>query len=253
MTQRQTATATALLHAFDYAESRSADFTHDPPLPVDETFNTTLTRLEGILKDLGVKKTTQKGGNFHQHTGQQAQLRDQLEEDLADAVQTAISISNRGGDSSAMAHFRLPASHSDANLVTTANSMAQGIRQLGLNAAYHAHGWPADAATHLENLAKAFERSEADQGGTLGEKVGATAAIPGLLRQGLDAVHTLTTIFRRLYKTRPEILAAWQSATHIEKTSTPTRPGNSGSTSPAAEASGQPTPQATAPDTGSQR
>lgn len=226
MTQRQTATATALLHAFDYAEGRRADFTHDPALPVDETFDNTLAHLDGILKTLGVKKITQTGSHFHHRTGQQAKLRDQLEDDLSDAVQTAVSIVNRGGDSSLLAHFRMPESHSDPNLVTTARTMVAAIRELSLNPAFHSHGWPIDAAGHLETLVKDFEHSEADQGGTLGEKVGATAAIPGLLRNGLAAVHTFTTIFRRLYKTQPEILAAWQSASHIEKTGTPARPGN---------------------------
>lgn len=233
MTKRQTAIATALLHAFDYANARRGDFTHEPALPVDGKFASILASLEKILSDLGIKKSVQTGAQFHQHTGSQAQLRDELEEELSDAAHTATSIANApGGDPSLLAHFRVPDNHSDPVLATTARTIIAAIRQFGLNPAFESHGWPADAAGDLETLLLAFEKTEGDQGGTLGDQVGATAAIPGLLREGRDAVHALTSIFRRVYKTRKDILAAWHSAAHVEKTSSPARQTSSGSSTP---------------------
>jgi hypothetical protein len=235
MTKRQTAIATALLHAFDYADARRGDFTHEPALPVDTKFASILSSLEKTLSEVGIKKSVQTGAQFHQHTGSQAQLRDELEEELSDAAHTANSIANApGGDPSLLAHFRVPDNHSDPVLATTARTIIAAIRQFGLNPAFASHGWSTDAAAELETLLLSFEKTEGDQGGTLGDQVGATAAIPGLLREGRDAVHALTSIFRRIYKARKDILAAWHSAAHVEKT---------GSSTPAAKAT-PPTPPA---------
>lgn len=217
MNQRQIATATSLLHAANYAAARTSDFSHNPARPVDAKFATVLASLNATVTALGGKHAIQKGDTYHQHTTAQAKLRDQLEEEVSDAIQTASSIVSETGETALLAHFHLPGRHNDAVLAATARTMVTAIRKHALNAAFESYGWPEDSARHLETLVESFEQSEGDQGGTLGEQVGATASIPRLLRLGRAEVKKLNTIFRRIYKAQPEILEGWRSASHVAK------------------------------------
>jgi hypothetical protein len=48
-------------------------------------------------------------------------------------------------------------------------------------------------------------------------RVGSTASINPLIQQGMKAVNTLDAIMHNKYGSHPEKMAAWLSASHIER------------------------------------
>jgi hypothetical protein len=116
-----------------------------------------------------------------------------------------------------MERFRMPNGNGDARLIAKARSFATAIRELSLNDEFEGHGHGADTAADLDALANALEGSEGAQGAALGKRAGATASIPQTLRTGTAAIKTLNAIFRRVYKKNAEVLAAWETARHVQR------------------------------------
>lgn len=217
MKRRQQHEAQALLRANEYAATRQPDFAHQPPTKVDAKFTQTCQRLGTVITDLGGKQAIQAGGAYGEETEHQRVLRQDLEEELRDVNATAAAISEETANPAMMDRFRMPYGSSDRNLAASARAMAAAIRDLALNDEFEAHGHPADTAADLEQMADAFDTTEGEQGAALGERAGATAAIPGALRAGKSAVKTLDAIFRRVYKGNPGVLAAWKTACHVQR------------------------------------
>ena len=218
MTHRQQIVAQALLRSNEYATTRLTDFTHAPATKVDLKFASARDRLSAVITTLGGKQAIQAGGAYNEETANQEVLRNELEEELRDINTTAGSISEETANPALMDRFRVPHGVSDSDLAASARAMATAIRELGLNDEFESHGHPADTATDLEQMADDFERKEGEQGSALGDQAGATAAIPGTLRSGKAAVKTLNAIFRRVYKGNIEVLTAWKTASHIQRT-----------------------------------
>ncbi len=224
MKKRQKLEAQSLVRATDYAATRLADFTHQPATKVDLKFTSAQARLAAAITDLGGKQAIQAGGNYGEETDRQGVLRDELEEELRDINLTAAAIAEETQDPALMARFRMPHGQSDVDLAASTRAIAAAIRELALNDEFEAHGHPADTATELESMADDFANSEGSQGTALGERAGATAAIPGALRSGKAAVKTLNAIFRRVYKGNVEILTAWRTACHVQRADRPATP-----------------------------
>lgn len=218
MTHRQQLVAQALLRSNEYAATRLTDFTHAPATKVDLKFASARDRLSAVITTLGGKQAIQAGGAYNEETANQEVLRNELEEELRDINTTAGSISEETANPALMDRFRVPHGVSDSDLAASARAMAAAIRELGLNDEFESHGHPADTAADLKQMADDFEHTEGVQGSALGDQAGATAAIPGTLRSGKAAVKTLNAIFRRIYKGNIEVLTAWKTASHIQRT-----------------------------------
>lgn len=213
--------AQSFLRVTDYTETLLADFTHQPPTPVDAKFASARTRLATAIKDLGGKQAIQAGGDYAEETEKQRQLIDELHDELGDVREAAEAIAKEIADSSLIKRFRMPRSNGLTAITAKARAFAKAIRELSLNDELAAHGHPADTATALETLATALDGQEGEQGTALGERVGATASIPVTIRAGLADVKTLDVIIGRIYKTDPATLAAWDTASHIQRTPRP--------------------------------
>jgi|GEM_PF-2559061 len=220
MNARQNAVAQALVRAEEFATSRKADFTHTPLTKVDEKFAKTHTRLQQAITALGGKAAIQAGGGYGESTEEQRSARQKLEDALSEVNDAADAIADETDNEAVMDRFRMPDGRGDEELKSRARGMAAAIRELGLNDELEAHGFSADTAAELEELAEALTGSEGDQGLALAEQAGATAAIPGHLRAGKSAMKTLSVIFRRVYAGQTDLLTAWKTASHIER---PTR------------------------------
>ena len=174
-------------------------------------------RLTTAITDLGGKQAIQAGGAFGQQTEVQGILRDELEEELRDINLTAASIAEETANPALMERFRMPHGQSDNDLAASTRAIAAAIRELALNDEFEAYGHPPDTASDLEALADEFTGSEGEQGATLGNRAGATAAIPVAVRSGKGAIKTLNAIFRRVYKGNIEVLTAWRTASHVQR------------------------------------
>ena len=73
MTHRQQTEAQALLRSSEFADTRLADFTHQPATPVDLKYASARTRLTGSISSLGGKQAIQASGAFGQQTADQGQ------------------------------------------------------------------------------------------------------------------------------------------------------------------------------------
>ncbi len=218
MNRRQINQAQSFLRVSEFTEKRLADFTHEPPTPVDAKFASARARLETAIKDLGGKQAIQAGDDYAEETEIQRQLIDKLHDELADVREAAEAISKEIADPSLIKRFRMPRSNGLDAITGKARAFAKAIRELSLNDELAAHGHPADTATQLETLANDLDGQEGEQGTALGERVGATASIPTVIRAGLAAIKTLDVIIGRIYKTDPATLAAWDTASHIQRT-----------------------------------
>lgn len=217
MNKRQRPEAQSLLRASDYAATLLADFTHQPPVKVDLKYISARERLSASIASLGGKQAIQAGGAFSEETVNQSILRDELEEELRDINLSAAAIAEESGNPALMERFRMPHGQSDNDLAVSTRAIAAAIREMGLNDEFESHGHPADSAADLEAMAAEFLGSEGSQGTALGNRTGATAAIPGALRSGKGAVKTLNAIFRRIYKGNVEVLTAWKTASHVQR------------------------------------
>jgi hypothetical protein len=207
--------AKTLLTAAEYAATLKQDFTHEPPTKVDLKYAATMTRLDGVLAHIAEEAAAQASGTYQQHTRRRRLSQSDLMNEFRDIKATVNSIAAETGNSSIRARFRIPKDPSAVKVIATARAMAAAIRELGLNEEFEAHGHPADTATDLERMATSYENKGSQQGAALGTRVGATAAIPGDVKAGRDAVTTLTAIFRRVYKGNVAVLAAWKSVSRF--------------------------------------
>ena len=217
MNARQKAKANALLGASEYAATRAIDFTHAPLTKVDVKFASAVAMINTSIEELGGKQSIQSGRAFLQESAEQAMLREELDDYLSDLNFTVATIAEEFENPAIKARFRTADSRGDGQLSATALGMAAAIEELSLNDELESHGYPADTAAHLKALVREFKASEADQGRTLGNQAGATAAIPGVLRKGGTGIKIISSIFRRVYKDNIEVLTAWETASHVER------------------------------------
>lgn len=115
-----------------------------------------------------------------------------------------------------MDRFRMPTGGSDEDLRTKLRAFADAIEELGLAAKFEELGHD-DPAAELRQTAEDFRGSEGEQGDALAEQVGATQSIPALIREGRAAVKTFNAMFSLFYKGNVGMLAAWKSASHLER------------------------------------
>ncbi|MGL4401549.1 MAG: hypothetical protein ACRCXD_16930 [Luteolibacter sp.] len=224
MNRRQQNKAQAFLRSSEFAETRLVDFTHQPPTKVDVKFVSAQARLAATITTLGGKQAIQAGGSFAEETEKQRALREDLEDELEDINASADSIASETGNPSIMERFRMPDGNGDTRLIAKARAFATAICELSLNDEFEAHGHGADTAADLEQLATALEGSEGQQGTALGQRAGATATIPETIRTGTAAIKTLNAIFRRVYKKNAEVLAAWETASHVQRSPRAVKP-----------------------------
>jgi hypothetical protein len=63
----------------------------------------------------------------------------------------------------------------------------------------------------------AVEAGESSQANALAEKAAATANIAAALKRERDIMRELNAVVRNTFRNDPGLLAAWKSASHIEK------------------------------------
>ena len=121
--------------------------------------------------------------------------------------------------------FRRPRSNGDEALKTAARAFLADATPLKNN--FIAYEMPADFLEDLQADLDAFEAAEGTQDTSLGTQVEATKALDNAIREGIAAVRKLDAVIRNKYRTNAALLAAWNSASHIERAphaKTPTTP-----------------------------
>ena len=147
--------------------------------------------------------------------------RENLREAVAGIVKTARSMVYQfpGIDKK----FAMPRNLSDLNMLAVARAFLSEAPQY--KAEFIAFELNEDFLTELQAAIIAFEQSMNPTGAAMDAQTAATAEIGAEVRKGMIAVRILNGVIRNKYKNNVGKLAAWTSASHVEKTSgTPQTP-----------------------------
>lgn len=111
--------------------------------------------------------------------------------------------------------FRMPWGASDQVLLATAKAWYNDI--VDYEHDFMSHGMPDDFRTVLNDDLAAFEASFTDPMSGVDERVAATAQLGENIRQMMIAIRILDQVMRNIYAANPGKLAAWISASHVER------------------------------------
>ena len=139
--------------------------------------------------------------------------RENLREEMSDITRTARSMVYQfdGID----AEFRLPRNRNDQDLLAAARAFHENSAEY--EAAFVEYGLPAAFRAELQAAIDAFEASLNPTGTAVDEQVAATAQIGEAIRRGMIARRILEAVVKNKYRSNVGKLAAWLSASHIER------------------------------------
>lgn len=111
--------------------------------------------------------------------------------------------------------FRLPRNRNDQSMLATARNFlieAENYKQDFID-----YEMPATFLSDLGEAVTAFENSLADANSAVGTRVTATANMGEIIRRGMIIRRILDGIVKNKYRDNPGKLAAWATASHIER------------------------------------
>lgn len=148
---------------------------------------------------------------------QQYEVKDTRRENLRDQM-AAISRTSKSMEyafDGIADKFKFQRNLNDEALLAKARAFVVEAEVYELN--FHAYGLPTTFLTDLNTAANAFEASFGETASAQAEHIAATADISAVIRQGMVIVRTLDAPVRNIYVNNPGKLAAWTSASHVEK------------------------------------
>lgn len=111
--------------------------------------------------------------------------------------------------------FRMPSSDSDQALLAAARAFATAA--VPLQAEFTKRGLPTTFLTDLGQAITDFAATIDERNSSLESQVAATADLEGPLEAGMTAVRELRLIIPSLFHDDPGALAAWATASHVER------------------------------------
>jgi hypothetical protein len=198
------------LRVHGFGASRAADF------PTTTLAGELFGDLNGIIQEINGYMTAQASGQSAslESTGSKSAARDELRRDLEAISRTArvMARSVPGIEDK----FRAPRSISDQALLAMARAFAADA--LPLKQEFIRRGLPDDFLEDLAADIEAFERAVNQKIRKREAQVAATAGLDDAIERGVDIVRELDAIMRNKLASDPASLAAWLSASHIERT-----------------------------------
>lgn len=171
--------------------------------------------LSQVIKELGTHASTQASGRAtaRQGTKSKAIARDELERDLNLISRTARGMARtiHGLEQK----FRLPRALKDQDLIAVARMFATDAQPL--KAEFIKRGLPANFLEDLNDDIAAFEEAITQRTQGTSTQVTSTAAIDGLIEKGMEIVRELDPVMRNMFDDNPGKLAAWLSASRVER------------------------------------
>ena len=188
---------------------------HAGSIPASGHASGLLALVAGAITEIEVRAAAQVSGvsSVRETTTTKAFVRSNLLDEVEEInrIARAISIQTPG----VLERFRLPESNSDQALLTSARAFAK--EALPLKAEFTKRSLAATFIEDLENAATRFEESMNQRHSSRESRVAATAAMDEPFEQGMKAVRELKLIMPILLKNDPAALAAWRSASHVER------------------------------------
>jgi hypothetical protein len=188
---------------------------HSTQFPATTLAGELATRLNNVIEDMDAHTMAQSSGRSAtlQSSTSKAVARDELRRDLESISRTARVMANTmpGLEDK----FRAPRSVADQALLATARAFASDATPLKTE--FTRRGLPDDFLEDLNADITAFEQAIDQKILQREAQVAATAAIDNTLDGGINIVRELDAIMRNQLSSDPASLAAWHSASHVER------------------------------------
>lgn len=213
MNDRQYSQYQAFVRILVFTQEHGADFAAASPggKAIAE-----LTRVTATLKP---HTAGQAGGEASAATSSKEDLVDALREDLKDIARTARAIEEGAPPAPGFATaYALPDDRSQRSLIAHARGvLAQVKGNATLTARFTAYELPASFVSDLESDLAAFDTATGEQADDRISSVEDTATARKLLGEGRAAVVQLNASVRNKYRRQPEIIAAWKTASRVDR------------------------------------
>lgn len=199
----------AFVRVRDFGAERAAQF------PPNSFGAEKLLALDAVIAGLDKHASTQASGlsTAQQGVTGKAAARDELRRDMEAISRTARSMAF---DTPGLEDkFRLPRMPKDQELINTARAFAADA--LPLAAEFARRGLPADFLADLVSDIESFEQAINHTTKGRSAHVASTAAIDDLIEDGMTHLRQLDAVVRNLFADDPATLAAWTSASHVER------------------------------------
>lgn len=209
MNDHETRRSETFMRVREFGNERAAQF------PRESFAGERLLALGAIITGLEAHASAQSSGlrGARQGGASKAAARDEVLRDMEAISRTAraMALTTPGLDDK----FRLPRNPKDQDLITAARSFHADATPL--RDEFVRRGLPADFLEDLEADIRAFEDANTSKMQSEETHVAATAAIDDLIERGMIVVRELDSVMRNIYANDPANLAAWLSASHVER------------------------------------
>lgn len=188
---------------------------HAAQFPPTDFAGEQLDILNNVISALETQTSAQSSGmgTVRESVSSKAVARDELMRDLEAISHTARAMTQPTPGFNDK--FRLPHNRSDQDVLAAARAAATDA--LPLKAEFIRRGMPADFLEDLQADINEMEEAITRKAQGAGSQVAATAAIDAQIERGMDAVRQLDPVMRNTFVTNPAALAAWVSASHVER------------------------------------
>lgn len=198
-----------LVRVRDFGTENAGDF------PAGSVGAANFAAVGAAVGELDASGATQASGmsSGRQGTALKSNAREDVREGLRAINRTARALAL--DDAGLNEKFLMPRGDSDQKLIAAARSFV--IDAEPIKNKFIEYGLNADFLAELEADIGDFERAVGDKNAATEEHVGATAAIDAQIENGMVAVRRLKAIVPNKYFGNPAKLAAWTSASHVER------------------------------------
>ena len=207
MNNKDHAVYRALEGAATFGDSHAATF------PAGSQGATDFSRLKPLLQEIGKPQLT-PGVPASPATGGKAALIDEVREDLIAIAGTAETIARKepGFDAS----FQLGA-NTQRDTLADAKTFLKNLEDNAVVAKFIAYAMALDFVQDLIDDLAAIDGKKDEQLEDKQDSTGETARTRALIQEGRALLKSLNTSVTNRFRRDPEILAKWQTASHIER------------------------------------
>jgi hypothetical protein len=193
-----------------FGSENAADF------PAGSIGATQFAEVNTVIDLIGGRATEQSGGASETRQGylNKDTARENAREAMKEISRTARSMEYQFPGISTK--FRMPRNRNDQELIAAGWAFAEDAVQY--QNGFVDYGLPTDFIEDLTADLQAFQDSFDVPAAGIGEQVAATAEIGSLVRRGMIAVRVLNGVIKNKYRDNVGKLAAWATASHIERT-----------------------------------
>lgn len=195
-------------------ESRfMADFAAD--FPTNSPGNKTATELNDIIAEVEDFAAQQISGR--DSARQETSVKDDHFDDLMEIIINMNRAANAFAEEvpGANQKFRMPRPRSQPNVIATAQSFLSDAQPLKTK--FIEYGLEADFLEDLQATMTAVKNRASEADSAEGLQTGATGGLIDALPRGMDVSRKLDAIVKIKYRNNPSMLAAWTTASHLER------------------------------------